>query len=121
MPKRLLRWSREEPARSILFCVSVLTALLQIAAVILFVGSWLTLLIVLPICAWCIWSSGTNNIKNEARSSFWLFAVWLWSGLSQLLFAGQALTLLWAPFVIVAVAVAICHIYLTAQKKAANA
>lgn len=58
-----------------------------------------------------------NNVQGMSRWSFWLFVIWLWSGFSRLAFSPDWTMMLWAPMVIVAVALAISHIYMEGLRK----
>lgn len=119
MPKRFIRYSRTEPARTILFLVAALTFLMQGLFVGLHFGLGLVpnLLIVGSFCSWTLWSAVTSNVKHMSMSSFWMFMVWLWSAISRLLFSADPAQLLWMPMLIVAIIMSVVYIYLSAQKR----
>ena len=113
-----LKTARTEPARTILFAVALLTLLAQSLALVL---SWpmglFNFALVAPVCVWGIWTSTTNSIKRMATAAFWLFMLWLWTGLTRLFFVEGVGELLWAPFLVVASAMAIVYIYLSHQRR----
>lgn len=124
MPKRILKWSKTEPARSILFLVGLLTFIAQLFVL----GPWTTtpdaflaaafnFFIVGGIAAWNVWASAKHDIKDMSRASMGLFVVWLWSGLSRAIFTPDPLHLLWLPMIVVAVVVGVCHIYFQGLRK----
>jgi len=108
MPKRFLKYSREEPARTILWSVSVLTGVTQTIA-------WLTggaatfivglpnLLLVIALCGYGVWSTQRGHFKHMGKASFMMFVVWLWSGMARLAFSPDPGRFLWFPFLVVAV------------------
>lgn len=122
MPKRIIRLSRTEPARTILLIVAFLTALMQVAAFFIpGTFEWLALpntVLVAAVCIWGFVSAVKNHVSHMATSSFWVFVMWLWSGLSRLMFSPEPSMLLWAPFIILASALGVVYIYLSGQKKA---
>ena len=113
-----LKTARTEPARTILFVVALLTLLAQSLALVL---SWpyglINFALVAPVCVWGIWTSTVNSIKRMATAAFWLFTLWLWTGLTRLFFVEGVGELLWAPFLVVAAAVAVVYIYLSHQRR----
>lgn len=123
MPNRLIRLSQTDPARSILGAVSTCTIAMEVAATIIaiFAGlPWyvsIDLLLVAGVSGWACRAAATNNLPNMARSSFWLFILWLWTGLSRLAFSPDPSMLLWAPMVVVALSLAIVYVYLMSLMK----
>lgn len=117
-----VRHSRTEPARTILMVVSFLTGALQIGA--LFVSGafvWVTavnLAVVLAVSGWAFAAGWRNNVPQMSTASFWVFVMWLWSGLSRMAFSPDPFHLLWAPFLIVAIVMSIVYIYMSHKKKA---
>lgn len=98
--------------------VSTCTIAIEVAATVIAMAAGLPwyisidLLLVAGVAGWCMWAAGTNNLKNMARSSFWMFLLWLWTGLSRLAFSPDPSMLLWAPMIVVALCLAIVYIYL---------
>ena len=117
MPKRFIKYSRTEPARTILWAVAMLTGIIQVGVTVATGGLGMILngLLVASICGWGVWSSTQNNVRHMSMSSFWLFMMWLWSGLQVALVATH--TLLWAPMLVVAVTLSVTYIYLSHQRK----
>lgn len=117
MPYRL-KTAKEEAARSILWTVAVLTLLAQVAALVL---SWpyglFNFAVVAPVCIWGMWTSTRNSIKRMATSAFWLFLLWLWTGLTRLFFVEGIGELLWVPFLIVAGCMAVTYVRLSHQRR----
>lgn len=121
MPKRFLIYSRNEPARTILWSVAVLTGIMQTVAVIITGGlaAVPNLILVLALCGYGAWSAYTNNTKHMSLSSFWLCIAWLYSGFTRLFVASPDPTqLLWVPMIIVAVVLATVYINLSHSRKA---
>lgn len=75
-------------------------------------------LVVVAVCLWGVVASGKNNLRHMSTSSFWLFVMWLWSGLSRLMFSPDPAMLLWTPFIILSSALGVVYIYLSGKKKA---
>lgn len=117
MPRRFITYSRTEPARTILWSVSLLTGviLIVVASLSLGLGIGLGALVGVPVCGWGVWSSTQNNVRHMANSSFWLFIGWLWATLHVGFVAGASL--LWAPMLVVGVVLATVYIYLAHQQK----
>lgn len=118
MPHRLWVWSKEEPARAILFTIATLTGLAQIGATILFPAGAANLVLVMPFCVWAVIACRKNSIRSMAWSSFWLFLLWLWTGMTSLVFGTDWTNLLWAPFLIIASTLAIIYVHLSALRRA---
>lgn len=119
MPKRFITYSRTEPARTILFTVSILTAVMQTLAVIFTGGlsAVLNLALVLGICVWGTWSAANNSVRQMSMSSFWLFVMWLYSALVRLLVTtGDPTQLLFFPMLVVAVVLATVYLYLSHKR-----
>lgn len=118
MPKRLLRLSQTEPARTILLVVSGATIAFEgmDMAIGLVQGAplWLVLdaLVVFAVCGWGVWAAVKNNVRHMARSTFWIFLLWLGAGLGRLFFSPDPGLLLWAPMLVVAMCLAVEHVYL---------
>ena len=122
MPRRLISRSRSEPARTILFVVSVLTLLFQSLVLTPWVSEtpWLQIPNVLFIgsfCVWGIWATDTRNLKHMSLSSFWLSMVWFWTGVTRLAFSPDPALLLWAPFIVVSATLGVCYVNLNHQKR----
>lgn len=120
MPRRILHYSRTEPARTILFVVAVLTGLAQLATFFIAVPWWSAfpnVLVVVPVCAWGVWAAVRNNMKHMARSSFWIGGLWSWSGILRLLVSPDPTMLLWVPFLILSAAMGVVYLYLSYQKR----
>ena len=122
MPKRILRLSQTEPARTILLWVSVATFIMQSLVLIPAVSPNFLLnlpnaLLVCGICAWGAWTAVKNNVRQMPWASFVLFIIWLWGGLTRLLFTPEVSSLLWTPFFVVAGALSVIYIYLNGQKR----
>jgi hypothetical protein len=118
MPKRFLTYSRTEPARTILWTVATLSGTFQ--AVALCLGGVAVLpntVIVVGVAAWAVWACKKNNIKHMARSSFWLFLFWLFSGLSRLFLTPHPSQLMWVPFIVVAMVMSVVYLYLSNRKR----
>lgn len=118
MPKRFVTYSRTEPARTILWSVSLLTGilLLGIAPVEWGLYGVLMALPALGICGWGVWSSTKNSVRQMGNSSFGLFLAWVWAFVHVAITATS--TLLWAPMLLVCVVLATVYIYLAHQQKA---
>mgnify|MGYP006195974021 CR=1 FL=1 len=122
MPKRLLTWSRTDPARTIVFVVGALTAVMQLMVFLPGGGGnlWLEIpnaLVVLAFCGWAVWAAATVHVKHLSLASFWLFVLWIYSGITRLLFSPDPQMLLWSPFIVVSAALAVCYLYLSHQRK----
>lgn len=122
MPKRLIINGRAEPARTILFVVSVLTGWSQSMVLTPWVSEqpWLQIpnvAFIMTFCVWGVWSAHVNNVKHMSLSSFWLSMVWFWSGVTRLVFSPDPALLLWAPFLVVSAALGVCYINLSYRKK----
>ena len=122
MPRRLISRSRSEPARTILFVVSVLTLLFQSLVLTPWVSEkpWLQIPNVLFIgafCVWGIWSADRRSLKHMSLSSFWLSMVWFWTGVTRLAFSPDPALLLWVPFLVVSAALGVCYVNLNHQKR----
>lgn len=120
MPRRILQYSRTEPARSILFVVALMTGLAQAATFFLATPWFLALpnaVIVIPICLWAMWSAVRSNQKHMARSAFWLSLLWCWTGLMRLIIVPGVGELLWIPFLVVSAAMGIVYLYFAYHRK----
>jgi hypothetical protein len=124
MPRRLWKMSRTAPARSILLIVSFLTLVFQLAILTPWVTPPNMAISVVPnvliggsISLWGVLAAGKNNIRQMSHSSFWMFIMWLWSGLSRIMFSADPSMLLWVPFIVLAAALGVVYIYLSGQKK----
>jgi len=135
MPKRLLSYSRTEPAKTILLIIAVITLLVQVFTMTPWFGPpevlrlglsaaassfWTKLpnvMIISSLSFWSMFSVRNKDVKNMARSSFWLAMTWLWSGLARLFLAPFPGQLLWVPFIIIAFTLGVVYIYLSHEKK----
>lgn len=124
MPKRFFEYSRTEPARTTIFCVALLSIAFQSLTLLpivtpfdLFWSQAVNVAIVAVPSILSVRASYRNSVPGMARWSFWLFIIWLWSGLSRLAFSPDWALLLWAPMLIVAVVLAIAHIYMKGMQK----
>lgn len=122
MPKRFITYSRTEPARTVLWSVAFLTLLAQVAAMVI---SWplgvANFLVVGPVCIYALWAAQKNRINHMSLGAFWIGGLWCWSGLLRLFTAPDPSHLLWVPFMIISVAMAVVYIYLSNQKRLINA
>ena len=119
MPKRFITYSRTEPARTILWSVAFLTVVVQAVTLLPAIAGLAALpnfLIVAPIGVWGVWSATKNNINQMANSSFWLFMIWLFSGVLQLNTATFG-TMLWAPMLVVAASLSVVYLYLSYARR----
>ena len=118
MPYRIWRWSKEEPARAILFIISALTGVAQTAATVIHPGTVGNLVLIMPICLWACVSCYRNNLKFMSWASFWLCLIWMWSGLVTLILRNEMWsTFLWTPFLIIAAALAVVYVHLSAIRR----
>lgn len=122
MPKRFFKYSKTEPVRTILITVSILTLLAQWATLLPFMpGVWYAgipnVLIVTGLAGWSLISGLKKHVKQMSLSSFWLFMLWFWSGLTRLFFSPDPTHLLWVPFIVVAACCAISYLWLANQRR----
>lgn len=122
MPKRFFRYSRTEPVRTILITVAILTIVAQWTTLIPWVpGPWhsqiLNIVIVTSLAGWALWAGVKKSARQMSYASFWLFMLWLWSGIMRLLFTPDPWLLLWVPFIVVAACLAISYLWLSYQRR----
>lgn len=114
--------ARTEPAHTIIFVVALLTLLSQGLALAL---SWplglANFIIVGPVCLWGVWSAKKNNMKHMAYSSFWLFLLWLWTGLNRLFFVEGVGELLWVPFIILGIVMGVTYLHTSFKQRLLDA
>lgn len=131
---RLLELSRTEPAKTILIVVCVISILMVLftltpwfgppEAIRLGITQAPTLLSKLPsvlittgICSWGIWAAWKNNLKHMTRAAFWVQFIWSFSALTRLVLTTLPGQLLWVPFVIVSLIMAIVYLYLAHENR----
>lgn len=118
-PRIFYTTSRTEPARTILFVIGSLTFMGQLAATLIFPSLAVALngLLVMGLAGYATWSAEKNSIKHMPMGSFWLFVMWLYSGLTRALVSPDPTQLLWFPMLVVAGVLSVVYIYLSGQKK----
>lgn len=126
MPKRILLWSRTEPARTILLVVSFMTMVLQLLVLHPAVSPnfWPVVPNVLLVATFSIYgvmSAWKHSIKHMPWAAFIMHIAWLWSGFARLLFSPDPTLLLWGPFFVVAAVMAVVYLSLNAEKRRTSA
>lgn len=112
---KFISYSRNEPARTILWSVSLGTGLLLIAFMVLGgLGSLLAGLAGVVLCGWGVWSTQVSNVRHMALSSFWLFNAY-WGTAMVLAVVSHAV--LAAPVAVTSLVLATVYIYLSHQWK----
>ena len=114
MPKRIIKNSREDPARAILGLIASASVLSQVWAVFLTVPWYAglpNLAVVGAVGIWALASTTRGNAKHMAWSSFWLSAMWTWTGITRLIIVEGVGELLWVPFLIVGMTLGVTYLH----------
>jgi len=69
------------------------------------------------LCGWAVVTTYKNNVVGMSRSSFWLSLVWLWTGLTRLIFAPDPTMFLWFPMILLFIVLSVVHIYMEGVRK----
>lgn len=126
MPKRFLTYSRTEPARTILWSVSVLSCFFELLGLVIGLGAFgmTAALIIIPdalivvaFAGWAVWAAAHNNMRQMSYASFVMFLFWLFTGLLRLFTVDGVGELLWAPYLIIAMVMATVFLYLSNQRR----
>lgn len=124
MPRRIVKHSREDPARAILMLIASMSLLSQIWATFLTIPWWHglpNLVIVAPFALWGMFASMRGKLKHMSLSSFWLACVWIWTSLTRLLLTEGIGELLWIPFLILGLTLGVTYLHFSFRARVSKA
>lgn len=134
--QRFFKYSRTEPARTVLFVLSLLFLVSQIFTL----TPWYVhpdieainsirdaappfgqrapnAILLGALSGYGLWSAFKNNAKHMSWSSLALFSIFLLAAFTRALFAPDALNLLWLPYLGLSLVMAVEHIYMEGVRK----
>lgn len=120
MPRRLVKQSREDPARAVLGMIGLVTLIAQGWAMFLTVPWYYgapNFMLAAPFAIWAMWATSKGNVKHMARSSFALFLMWTWTALTRLIIVEGVGELLWVPFLITGLTLGITYLHFSYKKR----
>lgn len=128
MPKRLWYLSKTDPARTILLVICMATLVIELATLTPWITPWPAVLfqavnvavVTIPAIVGLV-AGIKNDVKWMSNASFWMFLIWLWSGVTRIFVSTEPLALLWTPFLIVALVLAVIYIYMSHLNKVRKA
>lgn len=133
MARKLIAVAKRQPTAAILIIVAVVSMLISIVTLTPLYGpaevmrfglqasagnAWVNTIMVTCLGGYTLWAVRGERIKHMATSAFLLHLIWLLSALSRIIVITNPGQLLWAPFMLVAMIMAVIYIDLKRTIKA---
>lgn len=125
MTRQIIQQAKNQPAQAILIIVAVVSMLISFVTLTPFYGpaevmrfglqasagnAWINAGLVSLLGGYTLWSVHNEKGKHMARSAFLMHLIWLLSALSRIVVITNPGQLLWAPFMLVAIIMAVIYI-----------